>query len=159
MPYAPEAAPASAVGTVASATSTSGTTSRPSPIPDSASAGTRSHVDRPSALPWTVASTHAVDTDWSAAPANITILPSLVPSGIEIAVPTNAPTLNGSSVMPAWIADQPSPVCTYTVSTRAKPASEPWNAPWVTRPAEKPRSANSRMGRSAAPLLRSRPTC
>ena len=108
----PDAAPASLVGTVASATSTRGTTSIPSPIPDTTSAGTRSHVESPSAWPCTVASTHTVAADCSPAPTTITTLPSFIPSGTEIAVPTNAPRLNGSRVIPAWMADQPSPVCT-----------------------------------------------
>src|SRR5262249_45495871 len=76
VPYVPDAAPASLVGIVASATSTSGTTSRPRPIPLTTSAGTRSHVDNASLWPCTIASTQIVAADCSPAPVTITTLPS-----------------------------------------------------------------------------------
>ena len=81
-------------------------------MPDTTSAGARSHVETASAWARTVAITHTVAADCSSAPVTITTLPSLVPSGTEIPVPTNAPRLNGRRVSPAWIADHPSPVCT-----------------------------------------------
>ena len=74
-------------------------------------------------------------------------------------MPTNAPRLNGSRVSPAWIAPTSrARSARRSVSASANPASAPWNVAWVTSPAEKPRSANRRIGSNAEPVRRSSPT-
>ena len=108
----PEAAPASVSGTVASAMSTSGTTSSPNPIPASSIGSARLQKVRSSPTSWMMRATHQTPTAWSSAPARQTVLPTLSPSGTEMPVPTKAPMLKGSSISPAWKALKPRPAWT-----------------------------------------------